>query len=141
MANNKKIKIDPPGTVVTKPWGYYTILHNTYNEYYADNTVLESVTKLLVIKEGHRISLQTHHSKDEVWTIVKGEDYSIQINDKIFTSVPRSSPLIIPRNTLHRAEAFRGDLQIIEVASGYIVEESDITRFHDDYNRDKKKKK
>lgn len=133
----KKNNFEAVGTTVQKPWGYYTILHNNIYEYEADPEYnsLTCVVKLLVIKEGHRLSLQSHNNKDETWFVIRSNKYSIQIGDKIYSSISNREPLTINRYTLHRAEAFQGDLHIIEVTTGYNIKEEDITRIHDDYNR------
>ena len=139
MAKKKTVKFEEV-EIVEKPWGSYKVL---FQSKYC-------VVKHLIIKEGHRISLQKHLNKIEHWTILPGpqkenNQYSIQIGDKIYSTSAMSSPLRIPMSPLyipmdvvHRAEALKGDLHIIEVASSYKhpgVEEDDIDRYHDDYNR------
>jgi len=109
---------------VERPWGSYTVLEkgNGYK------------IKRIVVKPGARLSLQRHGRRSEHWVVVSGaarvtkgnETYLVQTNESTF----------IPLMTKHRlGNPADGPLQIIEVQSGDYVEEDDIERFDDDYDR------
>ena len=109
---------------VERPWGSYTVLEkgNGYK------------IKRVVLKPGARLSLQSHGRRSEHWVVVsgvarvarEGEVYLIQTNESTF----------IPAKTRHRLEnPSQEPLQIIEVQSGGYLEEDDIERFEDDYDR------
>ena len=111
--------------VIIKPWGHETII--------ADSPAYGC--KLLLVKKGHRLSLQRHKLRDETWYILRG-------NMAIFTS---STPghrrylytgdvITIPRGVWHRIAAEQGDVKLIEVTNGYV--EGDIERKEDDYGRE-----
>lgn len=109
---------------VERPWGSYTVLEK--GERYK--------IKRVVLKPGAKLSLQLHRRRSEHWVVVSGtakvtrekETYLVQTNESTY----------IPINTKHRLENPEDtSLQIIEVQNGDYVEEDDIVRFSDDYNR------
>jgi mannose-1-phosphate guanylyltransferase/mannose-6-phosphate isomerase-like protein (cupin superfamily) len=109
---------------VERPWGSYTVLEK--GEKYK--------IKRVVLKPRARLSLQLHRRRSEHWVVVSGtakvtrenETYLVQTNESTY----------IPINTKHRLENPEETLlQIIEVQNGDYVEEDDIVRFSDDYNR------
>ncbi len=113
-----------------RPWGSYTILED--GERYK--------IKRLVINPGAKLSHQLHHHRSEHWVVVAGtarvtngeREYDVHPNESTY----------IPMSTKHRLEN-RGKipLQIIEVQNGEYLEEDDIVRFDDDYNRHEKSKR
>ncbi len=109
---------------VERPWGTYTVLEK--GEGYK--------IKRVVLKPKARLSLQLHKKRSEHWVVVSGvakvtrenETYSVQTNESTF----------IPINTKHRLENPKDvPLQVIEVQNGTYVEEDDVVRFSDDYDR------
>jgi len=109
---------------VERPWGSYTVLEkgNGYK------------IKRVVVKPKARLSLQLHRRRSEHWVVVLGtakvtredETYLVHTNESTY----------IPNNAKHRLEnPGKVLLQIIEVQNGDYVEEDDIVRFSDDYNR------
>jgi mannose-1-phosphate guanylyltransferase/mannose-6-phosphate isomerase len=107
-----------------RPWGSYTVLEkgNRYK------------IKRVVLKPKARLSLQLHRRRSEHWVVVSGTARVIRENETYLVQTNEST--YIPINTKHRLEN-PGDipLQIIEVQNGDYVEEDDIVRFSDDYNR------
>ena len=109
---------------VYRPWGSYTILEE--GDHYK--------IKRLVVNPGNKLSHQLHHHRSEHWVVVTGtarvtngeNEYDVHPNESTY----------IPMSTKHRLEN-RGKipLQIIEVQNGEYLEEDDIVRFDDDYNR------
>ena len=108
---------------VDKPWGWYETLHRG-----SDFTV-----KLLYIKEGHRISLQKHDQRSEMWTCVKGNP-KIEVGNITRFMKPQDS-IVVPLGSKHRIQAIDGDVVISEVWYGKTCHEKDIERFEDDYGR------
>jgi mannose-1-phosphate guanylyltransferase/mannose-6-phosphate isomerase len=114
---------------VNRPWGSYTILEE--GERYK--------IKRLVIHPGARISQQLHHHRSEHWVVVAGIA-RVTNGDRIYDVHPNESTYI-PISTTHRLEnPGRVPLQIIEVQNGEYLEEDDIVRFDDEYNRHAKKR-
>jgi len=103
-----------------KPWGYEELL--TLNDIYA--------IKLLVINEGHCLSLQYHQLKRETWYILSGEG-AATVGDKMFSIKPGMT-IDLPPETVHRVFAGRSDVVIFEVST---PELDDVVRVEDDYGR------
>ncbi len=117
------------GKTVYRPWGFYTVLE--WNNNYK--------IKKLVVKPGKALSMQMHYHRSEHWIVVKGtakvlleddygniKEYFIHENESIF----------VPKTKKHRIEnPGKIDLEIIEVQVGEYLEEDDIVRFYDDFQR------
>ena len=106
-----------------RPWGGFEQL--CLNE--------PCTVKIISIEPGHRLSLQRHEQRDELWTVldaelnveVGGHAWSAQVGEKVW----------IPRGTLHRVgNRATAAARILEVAFGHF-EECDIERLADDYPR------
>lgn len=109
---------------VRQPWGSY----QTIDE--GDRFKV----KRLMVKPGARLSLQMHHHRAEHWVVVNGTAKVIRGDDEILLSENES--IYIPIGTRHRLEnPGRLPLNLIEVQSGSYLEEDDIVRLQDDYNR------
>jgi mannose-1-phosphate guanylyltransferase/mannose-6-phosphate isomerase len=109
---------------VQKPWGSFTVLHES--EGYK--------VKKIEVLPGKRLSLQMHHERSEHWVVVSGtakvtrgeEEYIVRANESTY----------IPNETKHRLEnTGTSPLSIIEVQHGRYLGEDDIVRFTDDYGR------
>lgn len=107
-----------------RPWGSFEILHES-----------EGVkVKRLVVKPTHRLSLQYHHHRDEVWVIKSGVG-KMQVGITEFQVNPKDS-IKIPQGSTHRiTNNGTEDLVIIETQLGDYLGEDDIVRVEDDYNR------
>jgi mannose-6-phosphate isomerase-like protein (cupin superfamily) len=115
---------DPrPGIVVDhRPWGEFERF--TLNE--------PTTVKIITVDAGHRLSLQRHQYRDELWTIldtplqveIAGDAWVANQGDKIW----------IPRGTTHRIAATESSGRFLEIAFGNF-DESDIERLADDYPR------
>jgi mannose-1-phosphate guanylyltransferase/mannose-6-phosphate isomerase len=115
---------------VHRPWGSYTVLEE--GERYK--------IKRIVVNPGAKLSSQMHHHRSEHWVVVSGtarvtngeKEYDVHMNESTY----------IPLSTKHRLEnQGRIPLQMIEVQSGEYLEEDDIVRFDDIYNRHDAKKR
>jgi mannose-1-phosphate guanylyltransferase/mannose-6-phosphate isomerase len=115
---------------VYRPWGSYTILED--GDHYK--------IKRLEINPGAKLSHQLHYHRSEHWVVVAGTA-RVSNGDKEYDVHPNESTYI-PMSTKHRLEnRGRIPLQIIEVQNGEYLEEDDIVRFDDDYNRHEKNKR
>ncbi len=112
---------------VYRPWGSYTVLEK--NDRYK--------IKRIVINPGAKLSLQLHHHRSEHWVVVSGTA-RVTNGDKVF-NVHENESTYIPMSTKHRLEN-PGiiPLQIIEIQNGEYLEEDDIVRFDDEYERHKR---
>ena len=111
-------------SIVNKPWGSYQIIDQGEN----------FVVKNIIVKPYGKLSLQSHKNRSEHWVIVEGRA-EVTINDNITTLEPNQSTYI-PSETKHRlANNYDKNLILIEVWYGESLDEEDITRYEDIYNR------
>ena len=111
-------------SIVNKPWGSYRIIDQGEN----------FIVKNIVVKPYCKLSLQSHKHRSEHWVIVEGSA-EVTINDNITTLEPNQSTYI-PSETKHRlANNYDKNLILIEVWYGESLDEEDITRYEDIYNR------
>ena len=111
-------------TTVHRPWGTYT-------------TLLRGATfliKRLRVDPHKRISLQYHNHRSEHWVVVGGVA-EVTNGDKVFF-VHTGESTFVPSGKIHRL-ANPGDtpLEVIEVQNGDYLDESDIIRCEDDFQR------
>lgn len=75
-----------------------------------------------------------HHHRSEKWVVVK-VTATVTIDDKVF-EVLEGQSTYIKATQKHRLENKTNEtLEIIEVQLGSYLEEDDIIRFDDDFNR------
>ncbi len=114
----------PAARRVDKPWGH--------EEIWAETDAY--VGKILVIREGHRLSLQHHEVKDETLRVASGELELLLEDDGgvMVTHImgPGDIARIRPRR-LHRLRA-RSTVEVIEVSTPHL---DDVVRHDDDYGR------
>lgn len=109
---------------VFRPWGFYTLFEKGQGY----------KIKKIVVNPGEKLSLQMHRYRSEHWVVVKGIA-KVRIGEKEFF-VKENESIFVPKNTLHRLENPGNiPLEIIEVQVGEYVEEDDIIRFEDIYER------
>lgn len=119
--NRPEVKL---GVTVQKPWGSYTVLEQRDGY----------LVKRLDVNSGERLSLQSHNHRSEHWTVVSGTA-TVDLDDKQIT-VKENESLFIPLKSKHRlANNTNMPLAIIEVQIGAKVDEDDIIRYQDDYDR------
>lgn len=108
-----------------RPWGYYktTVL----NEYFQ--------AKIISVKPGGKLSLQSHNHREEYWIVVHGTG-KVQLDDS-FREVNCGSNVFIPKGCRHRLENIdkKESLIITEVQIGDYFGEDDIIRYEDVYGR------
>src|SRR4030043_2415801 len=109
---------------VERPWGSYTVLEkgNRYK------------IKRIVVHPEARLSLQLHQHRSEHWVVVSGTA-RVTRGEEVF-DVNSNESTFIPIAVKHRLEnPGLIPLQIIEVQNGDYVEEDDIERLDDEYER------
>ena len=113
----------------TRPWGSYTILNTHINQ-----DVKYKIKRIEVLPL-QRLSLQSHNHRSEHWTIVSGEGLVQLDNTQI--KVTKESYINIKKGQLHRIQNTSSTqiLIFIEIQIGEYLEEDDIIRYEDDYNR------
>ena len=111
-------------SIVQKPWGSYKVLEKGKKH----------LVKNIIVKPGGTLSLQSHKYRSEHWIIVEGRA-DVTINDKTTTLEPNQRTYI-PSDTKHRlANNHDSNLIVIEIWYGKNLDEEDITRYDDIYNR------
>jgi mannose-6-phosphate isomerase-like protein (cupin superfamily) len=105
---------------IKKPWGHELIFANTK----------KYVGKLLVIERGHRLSLQYHNKKHESLLVLDGK-LKLTLGKKTRT-VGKGAAFTVPPKTVHRFEAAKGRVTLVEVSTPEIW---DVVRLQDDYGR------
>ena len=109
---------------IFRPWGPYLSL--------VEDSRWQ--VKLILVKPGHKLSLQMHHHRSEHWVIVSGTA-KVEIDNKE-SILSENESVYIPLGSKHRLfNPGRIPLKIIEVQSGSYVGEDDIQRFEDIYGR------
>ncbi len=107
-----------------RPWGEYWVLEDGETH----------KVKRILVYPGQRLSLQYHHHRAEVWTIVSGVG-TITINEEI-KDFKAGEVAQIPLGAHHRMEnKTKEPVVFIEVQFGTYFGEDDIVRVEDDYNR------
>jgi mannose-1-phosphate guanylyltransferase/mannose-6-phosphate isomerase len=109
---------------VHRPWGSYTELERS----------LFFRIKRVTVKPGKQLSLQLHSHRSEHWIVVSGmadvtlEDRAIRLR--------QGESTFVPAGVRHRlGNSGKIPLEVIEVQIGEYLEEDDIVRFSDDFNR------
>ena len=90
--------------------------------------------KLIEIEPKKRLSLQAHNRRAEHWVVVSGRAKVERGKDIVY--VHSNQSIYIPKGIKHRLEnPADTPLKIVEVQTGSYLEEDDIRRFDDDFQR------
>jgi len=109
---------------VYRPWGYYQSI---------DNGERHQV-KRIVVKPGHKLSLQKHYHRAEHWIVVRGSA-EVTRNDEV-VMLHENQSIYLPIGSVHRlVNPGKIDLELIEVQTGSYLGEDDIVRIEDVYSR------
>ena len=109
---------------VYRPWGYYQSI---------DSGERHQV-KRIVVKPGHKLSLQKHYHRAEHWIVVRGSAEVTRNQD--VTMVHENKSIYLPIGSVHRLiNPGKIDLELIEVQTGSYLGEDDIVRIEDVYHR------
>lgn len=115
------------GDFENRPWGTWEVI--------SDETLNpNSIVKRITVSPHHRLSLQYHNFRNEHWFVTKG-NIRATIGDQIL-DLSFGETVHIPVGVSHRIENI-GDQTaiIIEIQYGELLDEDDIVRLQDDYNR------
>lgn len=108
---------------VKKPWGAF--LQFTHNK--------KSTVKILEVKSGEMLSLQSHQRRSEFWYVLDGKP-TIVLNSRKRTYKP-GDIIQIRKKMKHRIiNNAKPLVRILEIATGFF-DENDITRYEDKYHR------
>lgn len=111
--------------VFQRPWGFYKT--TVFNDYYQ--------TKVISVKPGGKLSLQSHNHREEHWIVVHGTG-KVQIDDSV-VDVYTGSSVFLPKGCRHRLinTDDTENLIISESQIGDYLGEDDIIRYEDVYGR------
>ncbi len=111
--------------IFQRSWGFYktTVL----NDYFQ--------SKVISVKPGQQLSLQSHNHREEHWIVAHGTG-TVQI-EKSVINVSCGSSLFIPTGAKHRLTNTdeKENLILTEVQIGDYLGEDDIVRYEDIYGR------
>lgn len=116
--------------IYQRPWGFYKT--TVMNDYFQ--------SKVICVKPGEQLSLQSHNHREEHWIVAHGIG-KVQI-EKSEIDVKCGSSLFIPKGAKHRLinTGAKDNLIVTEVQIGDYFGEDDIIRYEDLYGREVEKK-
>ncbi|HEX4768311.1 MAG TPA: mannose-1-phosphate guanylyltransferase/mannose-6-phosphate isomerase [Lichenihabitans sp.] len=107
-----------------RPWGWYQRI----------DIGPRFQVKRIVVKPGHRLSLQKHFHRAEHWVVVHGTA-EVTVDDKVILR-HENEAAYLPIGCVHRlANPGKIPLELIEVQVGSYTGEDEIVRFEDNYGR------
>ena len=111
-------------SITEKPWGSFEILQSGK----------KFLVKKIFVKPGGVLSLQSQEHRSEHWIVAEGEA-EVTI-DKQVNNLKENESIFIPKGAIHRmANRKDHDLVIIEMWYGDNLDEKDIKRYEDIYER------
>ena len=111
-------------SITEKPWGSFEILQSGK----------KFLVKKIFVKPGGVLSLQSHEYRSEHWIVAEGEA-EVTIDKKVI-NLKENENIFIPKGAIHRmANRKDVDLVIIEMWYGDHLDENDIKRYEDIYER------
>jgi len=113
-----------PGESETRPWGSWEVI----------GTGEGFAVKRITVNPGEILSLQRHKFRSEHWIIAQGTA-QITLDSNLF-DVKKGDSFFIPVKSWHRIHnCGKTQLTFIEIQLGEILDESDIERKEDKYQR------
>ncbi|MGK5092945.1 mannose-1-phosphate guanylyltransferase/mannose-6-phosphate isomerase [Deltaproteobacteria bacterium TL4] len=112
-------------TTVMRPWGSYTVLHETPH------------FKIVIMEllPGRRMSLQRHRHRNEHWVVAHGTADVICGKESLLLSENES--IRVPQTVIHRlGNSGKIPLNVIEIQHGAYLGLDDIERFADDFGQE-----
>ena len=110
--------------IVYRPWGSYQSI----------DAGPRHQVKHIMVKPGHKLSLQKHAHRAEHWVVVSGT--ARVTRDEDLLTLRENMSVYLPVGCVHRLEnPGPGPLHLIEVQSGSYLGEDDIVRLEDTYGR------
>ena len=111
-------------SITEKPWGSFEILKSGK----------KFLVKKIFVKPRGVLSLQSHEHRSEHWIVAEGEA-EVTIDKKVI-NLKENENIFIPKGAIHRmANRKDRDLVIIEMWYGDHLDENDIKRYEDIYER------
>jgi mannose-6-phosphate isomerase len=93
----------------------------------------EVTVKIITVQPGHRLSLQRHERRQEVWHILD-HPMQVEVEDRAWVAQV-GEQVRVPIGARHRlGNAGAQPARVLEIAFGDF-DEDDIERFADDYSR------
>jgi len=109
---------------VFRPWGFYTVIAQGKG----------FLTKIIHVKSGQKLSVQSHNHRSEHWVVLSGTAKVVLESKELILSPGHS--VDIPVKAIHSLQnPYEEDLEIIEIQKGDILVEEDIIRYEDMYGR------
>jgi mannose-6-phosphate isomerase-like protein (cupin superfamily) len=113
----------PDVFVSERPWGRFEQL--TLNE--------PTTVKIITVAPGHRLSLQTHALRAELWQVLDGP-IDVTVGDETWSAQP-GERIWVERGAVHRmGNSTQQPGRVLEIGYGEF-DEDDIVRLEDDYQR------
>ena len=111
-------------SIVNKPWGSFEII----------NEGKKYTVKKIIVNPGAQLSLQSHENRSEHWLIAEGSA-EVTINRETF-NLNENQHIFIPQGAKHRlSNKGTKTLIVVEMWFGDDLDENDIKRYEDIYNR------
>jgi mannose-1-phosphate guanylyltransferase/mannose-6-phosphate isomerase len=121
---SKKSKELSHNLIVHRPWGKYEVLIDGPRH----------KVKRITVYPGSKLSLQSHKFRAEHWVVIKGK--ARVVNGENLLVLRENESTYIKAHSKHRlSNPGKINLEIIEVQTGSYLEEDDIKRYEDIYNR------
>ena len=107
-----------------RPWGNWEVI----------NLGRKYIVKKISVNPHSSLSLQLHHHRGEHWVITQGHPL-VTLGEEQIELYPGKA-VDIPKETKHRIENKTDEpVEFIEIQMGDVLDENDIVRFVDQYNR------
>lgn len=109
-----------------RPWGTWEVLGSGQGY----------CVKQITVYPGKKLSLQVHQHRDEKWIIIQGQAVVTLGSKDNLQNLFTGEIVSIPKQVVHRIQNPANDnLVFIEIQSGDVLDENDITRLEDEYGR------
>ena len=118
----RDVKVGVSATTEFTPWGQMRVFEK--------NKPVSS--KILFIKKGEELSLQTHSKRNEFWRILKGHPRII-VGENRYTG-KEGDEYFIEKGEVHQIFATNDNVEVLEITGGKF-EDEDIVRLKDKYKR------
>lgn len=107
-----------------RPWGSWEVI----------SIGAKYIVKKISVNPKSSLSLQMHHHRGEHWIITSGNPTVVV--DDVNLELSPGKVVDIPKETKHRmVNNTDKPVEFIEIQMGEILDERDIVRFEDQYNR------
>ena len=107
-----------------RPWGKYIVLEEGKNY----------KIKRISVNPGEKLSLQMHYHRSEHWVVIQGTA-EVDLDGKSLTLLVGESTFVKAGIKHRLSNSGKIMLEVIEIAIGEYLNEDDIVRYGDEYNR------